>query len=193
MTGPNPVARLACLLIAGLLCLASILPSAAQTAHDHGHGGASVANLQLDAGHQWATDASLRSGMAQIRAAFDADHPAIHDGKETDAQYEALAARVESQVNDIVKNCKLPAAADANLHFVIADLLQGVSLMRGEDPARTRHQGAALVHGALLAYGHGPPTTALAMTHSGPSSTACRTSRSLRFPIGASPCWASTS
>lgn len=44
-------------------------------------------------------------------------------------------------------------AADANLHYVIADLLQGVSLMRGTDPARSRHDGAALVHGALLAYG----------------------------------------
>ena len=153
MTSPIRVARLACLLTVGLLCLASNLPAAAQTAHEHAHAGAAVANLQLDAGHQWATDASLRSGMARIRAAFDADHPAIHDGKETNAQYEALAARVESQVNDIVKNCKLPPAADANLHYVIADLLQGVSLMRGKDPARTRHEGAALVHGALLAYG----------------------------------------
>jgi hypothetical protein len=45
------------------------------------------------------------------------------------------------------------AAADANLHYVIADLLQGVSLMRGKDPAHTRHDGAALVHGALIAYG----------------------------------------
>jgi hypothetical protein len=32
-------------------------------------------------------------------------------------------------------------------------LLQGVSLMRGKEPARTRHDGAALVHGALIAYG----------------------------------------
>lgn len=40
-----------------------------------------------------------------------------------------------------------------NLHFVVADLLQGVSLMRGKDIARSRHDGAALVHGALKAYG----------------------------------------
>jgi hypothetical protein len=119
----------------------------------HQHAGAAVANLQLDAGHKWAADESLRSGMAGIRSAFDADHPTIHAGQETDAQYEALAGRIASQVNDIVKNCKLPAAADANLHYVIADLLQGVSLMRGQDPARTRHDGAALVHGALIAYG----------------------------------------
>ena len=100
MIRPNPAARLASLLCACALCLASALPAVAQTAHehDHPHAGAAVANLQLDAGHKWATDASLRSGMAQIRAAFDADHPAIHAGKETDAQYEALAARIESQV-----------------------------------------------------------------------------------------------
>jgi hypothetical protein len=91
--------------------------------------------------------------MAGIHAAFEADHPAIHAGKETDVQYAALAGAVEAQVNSIVANCKLPPAADANLHYVVADLLQGVSLMRGEDPKRTRHEGAALVHGALAAYG----------------------------------------
>jgi len=155
MIQPNYAFRLAGVLTAGLLCLASVLPAVAQTAHEHEHqhAGAAVANLQLDAGHKWVTDASLRSGMAAIRSAFDADHPAIHAGKETDAQYEALAARIESQVNDIVKTCNLPAAADANLHLVIAALLQGASLMRGKDPARTRHDGAALVHGALIAYG----------------------------------------
>ena len=121
--------------------------------HQHGQATAAVGQLQLDAGRRWPTDASLRSGMAQIRTAFDADHPAIHAGKESDSQYEALAARIESQVTDIVKNCKLPPAADANLHYVIADLLHGVSLMRGQDPARTRLDGAALVHGALIAYG----------------------------------------
>jgi len=36
---------------------------------------------------------------------------------------------------------------------VVADLPQGVSVMRGEDPKRTRHGGAALVHGALHACG----------------------------------------
>jgi hypothetical protein len=73
--------------------------------------------------------------------------------QETDAQYAALADRIEAQVNSIVANCHLPAAADANLHYVIADLSGGVARMRGQDPARTRLDGAALVHGALIAYG----------------------------------------
>ncbi|MGB7740000.1 MAG: hypothetical protein WBM03_12880 [Steroidobacteraceae bacterium] len=118
----------------------------------HGAGGA-VAQLQLKDSRKWQTDAALRSGMANIRAAFDADHPAIHAGKQTDAQYAALATRINQQVKSIVANCRLPADADTNLHLIIADLLQGVSLMRGEDTSRSRHDGAALVHGALNAYG----------------------------------------
>jgi hypothetical protein len=123
--------------------------------HEHAHAGnaALVAKLERNAGKPWPTDASLRSGMAGIRTAFDADHPAIHAGTETDAQYEALAGRIEQHVNDIVAHCKLPPAADAQLHYVVGDLLQGVSLMRGSDSQRSRHDGAALVHGALVGYG----------------------------------------
>jgi hypothetical protein len=152
---PSPRAiRLA--LIAMLAALAASTPALAQHQHegDHQHDTSSVAvdNLKLDGEKKWATDASLRSGMASIHAAFEADHPAIHAGTATDAQYDALAARIEAQVNSVVANCKLPPTADANLHYVVADLMQGVSLMRGKDPQRTRHDGAALVHGALRAY-----------------------------------------
>ena len=151
---PPRAVRLA--LVASLAVLAAPALALAQHQHEGGHqhdtSSAAVANLKLDGEKKWATDASLRSGMAAIRAAFEADHPAIHAGKETDAQYDALAARIEREVNSIVANCKLPPEADANLHYVIADLLQGVSLMRGADPQRSRHDGAARVHGALRAY-----------------------------------------
>jgi hypothetical protein len=147
------------LVIAGSALLALASAPHAQPAHEHEHGqalageSALVAKLELDAGKRWPTDASLRSGMAAIRAAFDADHPAIHAGQQSDAQYEALAGRVEREVNSIVANCKLPPAADAQLHYVVGDLLQAVALMRGADPDKSRHDGAARVHGALRAYG----------------------------------------
>jgi hypothetical protein len=138
------------------LTLLAAAPNLALAQHQHhalhGSGGA-VAQLQLKDGQKWQTDASLRQGMANIRAAFDTDHPAIHAGEQTDAQYTALATRIDEQVKSIVATCRLPADADANLHFVVADLLQGVSLMRGDDTSRSRHDGAALVHGALQAYG----------------------------------------
>ena len=66
----NRAAHVPCLLVAGLLCLASALPVVAQTAHEHEHTGPAVANLQLDGGQKWQTDAALRSGMAAIRSAF---------------------------------------------------------------------------------------------------------------------------
>jgi hypothetical protein len=152
--------RPAAIAICIVISLLGFVPYAAtaQEQHDHAqhatHGaGGAVTQLQLNGTAKWETDASLRAGMAAIREAFDADHAAIHAGKETDAAYAALAARIEAQVNDIVAHCKLPPQADANLHYVIADLLQGASLMKGTDPAQSRHAGAARVHGALIAYG----------------------------------------
>lgn len=160
-TRPAPLALAALLAGACVACAsqapqASQAPPAAQVPHaEHAHaaGTAAIANLKLDGTARWQTDAALRNGMAAIHAAFEAEHPAIHDGRQSDAQYEALAGRIGKQVDAIVANCKLPAAADANLHYVIADLLRGASLMRGQDPQRSRHDGAALVHGALRAYG----------------------------------------
>lgn len=101
------------------LALLAATPSVVLAQHEHQqhamHGsGDAVAQLQLQDGRKWPTDAPLRLGMASIRAAFDADHPAIHAGKQTDDQYAALATRIDQQVKSIVANCRLPADADAN-------------------------------------------------------------------------------
>lgn len=146
-------ARRSALLATALLALAPAAWAQHEHSQEHAADAAAVAQLQLDGEQKWPTDAPLRTGMAAIRAAFDADHEAIHAGTETEEQYTALAARIETEVQGIVAACRLPPAADANLHYVIADLMAGVALMRGTDPPRSRHDGAALVHGALLAYG----------------------------------------
>jgi hypothetical protein len=122
--------------------------------HDaHTTGGAAIEQLALEAGQKWQTDEPLRAGMAAVLGAFEAEHAAIDTGSAGDAQYDALAGEIDARVQDIVRNCKLPPAADANLHYIIADLLRGVNEMRGGDPSRTRRDGAVLVHGALEAYG----------------------------------------
>jgi hypothetical protein len=153
-----------------LACIALALPGHRDIAvagetnaahpHEQGHpqqgsgSAALVSRLEMRAdGPRWPTDAPLRTGMTNIRAAFDADHPAIHAGRQTDAQYDALAGTIEREVNTIVANCKLAPDADAQLHYVVGDLLQAVSLLRGSDPSKSRHDGAHLVHGALKAYG----------------------------------------
>lgn len=143
-------------IVTALATCALVATSAGAQAPPHEHGPANaeaaVAGLSLNGTARWPTDPSLRSGMAAIRTAFDADHAAIHAGKESDAAYATLAGTIEARVAEIVKSCHLPADADAQLHLVIADLLAGARLMKGE-PGQSRHDGAARVHGALIAYG----------------------------------------
>jgi hypothetical protein len=143
------------IVIAIATCALVATSAGAQTPpHEHGHanGEAAIEGLSLNGTARWPTEPSLRSGMAAIRTAFDADHPAIDSGTESDAAYAALAGTIEARVAEIVKSCHLPEDADAQLHLVIADLLAGAGLMKGE-PGHSRHDGAARVHGALIAYG----------------------------------------
>ena len=136
-----------------VLGLAAVGPSlAARNAHDHGHDAATVA-LQLNAGQKWGTDAPLRAGMREIRQAMTASLHAIHEGKMSAQAYGRLAKKVQGAVGQIVANCKLPPAADAQLHTVIADLLVGADQMAGKVKGTPRAEGAVKVIGALNAYG----------------------------------------
>ena len=123
-------------------------PAAESHGHEHGHG---AAKLSLDHGKRWATDAPLRKGMSGIRSEMLRSAKAIHAGKLAPAGYEALAARIETQIAQIVADCKLAPAADEQLHLVIAQLGEGVDAMKhGEH----RDKGAEAVIAALNDYGH---------------------------------------
>ena len=125
---------------------------AANDAHEHGHG-AQEAKLVLDHGKKWQTDEPLRQGMTNIRGAVAKDVKAIHANKATPKQYEALAAKVNTEVAGIVQNCKLPPEADAQLHIVVAELMGGAEAMQGKEKGVTRRAGAERVAKALNAYG----------------------------------------
>jgi len=117
-----------------------------------GHGHEPGAHtLTLDEGKKWETDAPLRQGMLSIRDAMAADHAAIGAGKESAAQYQALAKRVDEQVAYVVGNCKLKPEADANLHLVLADIIAGAEMMKGKNAAK-RRDGASKVIRALQTY-----------------------------------------
>src|SRR5690606_30148546 len=83
---------------------------AANEAHDHGHA-AGEAKLMLNHGQKWQTDAPLRQGMENMRAAIAGELKTIHADKASAAQYEALAARLEGEVAYVVQNCKLDPEA----------------------------------------------------------------------------------
>lgn len=140
-------------LVAGLaLGLAGGGIAMAVGAGGHSHGGhpASVAELQLDNGKKWQTDAPLRQGIDTMRGALAAALEPIHQGKYQPADYGALAGKLDAQIGFITANCKLLEAADAQLHLVLAQIIDGIEAMRaGPD----REKGAVLAIEALDAYG----------------------------------------
>ena len=121
-------------------------------ADDHDHGSA-AATLQLNAGSKWETDAPLQQGMLKIRAAIEDKLPAVHGGKFSNAQYQALGGAVEQQITYIVENCKLVPEADAVLHGVIAELVDGVDVVTGKKAVSDRSQGVVHLVRALDNYG----------------------------------------
>lgn len=137
-----------------LLSLAIAPALAASTApdHDHGHAAHGTA-LQLNAGKQWETDAALRKAMGEIRRSMTQSLHAIHENRLSAKEYGGLAKKVEGAVGEIVANCKLPPAADAQLHLVVADLLAGAEQMAGKSKQGRRMDGATKVIGALDNYG----------------------------------------
>ncbi len=91
--------------------------------------------------------------MQELRAAFAADQKAIHAKRLTDAQYDALAAKVNDRVAYIVANCKLDKDADAQLHVVIGEMLAAAEAMQGKTRGEARREGAERLAKALNAYG----------------------------------------
>lgn len=121
---------------------------AAEHSHDHGHESGST--LKLNNGEKWATDAPLRQAMEDIKADVEGLLPQIHENTLPPGEYKALAEKINGHVQYMVANCKLPPEADAQLHLLIADLLQGAEGMKSGAQGR---QGAVKVVTALDAYG----------------------------------------
>jgi hypothetical protein len=127
----------------------ALAPAVAAETHSH-HGAATSAKLTLDHGKKWQTDEVLRRGMGEIRAAMAQSLEPIHKGTFTPAQFDALAGRIQAQLDDVVKNCKLPEAADRQLHIVLEQIIDGVAGMKA---AKARDKGAVKVVQALSQYG----------------------------------------
>ncbi|MCC7464407.1 MAG: hypothetical protein IT480_18335 [Gammaproteobacteria bacterium] len=134
------------------LSLAAVPTLAAEAAHEHEHDTQGT-TLQLDNGRKWQTDAPLRSSMAEIRQSMAASLEAIHGNTLNEAGYATLAKQVEGKVHTIVAECKLPPAADAQLHVIVGELLVGAGQMAGKSAQGARRDGAVRVIGALANYG----------------------------------------
>ena len=146
----KPYRTLAAAVSAAVFAFGLTPPAIAADAHSHAVG--APAKLALDHGKKWATDAPLRQRMGEIRALMVAQIDPIHAGKLSPAEYAALGAAVEQKVAAIVAECKLPPAADAMLHLIVADLVAGTDLMQGK-VAGNPVQGAHKIVSAANTYG----------------------------------------
>lgn len=113
---------------AALAMAAAFAPAAAQ---DHAHHAiAAAAQAPVD-GQRHATDAPLRKGMADIRAAVDAlGH--YERGHMSADQALAEVATIERSIGGIIANCKLDPQADAALHGIIGMLGQGIAALKAD-------------------------------------------------------------
>ena len=139
--------------VAAVAFAAALASPALAQSGAHSHDAATPHKLSLDAGRKWATDEALRNGMSRIRSLVEPRSSDAHGGKLDSARYRDLAAQVETEVGTIVANCKLEPKADAMLHLVIADLLEGTDAMAGKNAKLSPAQGLAKVVVAVNEYG----------------------------------------
>jgi hypothetical protein len=139
-------------LLFAVITLAFPLAALAAESNHHDHG-ASPNKIELNAGKKWASDESLRKGMTAIQEQVASALPAAHAGKLTQAQYEILGKDINTQVGYIVQNCKLDPKADAQLHFIIGDVADGIETIEGKQGNKARALGVVKVVQALNAYG----------------------------------------
>jgi hypothetical protein len=140
--------------LGGILLAFSVTGTLAQSDdhdhHHHHHAAGAELELQLDNGERWLTDESLRGGMQSIRRHFDAAHGAYRAGQLDRQSAAALAEQVDEQVQYIFAHCNLPAAADAELHKLLAATLGATRTLRESDNV---HDGLHALHGVLESYG----------------------------------------
>lgn len=151
MTAINRIWNRVALISLAFSLAATGLAAAEIGAHRH-EPGARPSTLKLKDGKKWVTDAPLRKGMENIRAAMTAALPAIHANKLSSAKYTELATKVSSEVAGIVASCKLDPQADAQLHLIIADMLSWVEAMQGKTKTAARQTSAVKILGALEKY-----------------------------------------
>lgn len=140
--------------IALMLAVALSSPLAVLAAADaHDHGQSAPHKLELNAGKKWGTDTALRQAMSAIQKSVEQTLPAAHSGKATVADYDAFGKEVTAQVTYMVENCKLEPKADAQLHLIVADIMNGVEAAQGKHGEKKRAMGVVKVAQASNAYG----------------------------------------
>lgn len=117
--------------------------------HQHHHHGEQASQLQLNAGKKWAIDDSLHIGMTGIKDLIATDVDAIHVNDFSASQYQHLAEKIDGKLKYLFKNCKLPQDADAQLHVLLAKVMQASHQMK---QSQGQKSGVIAIINAMKAY-----------------------------------------
>ncbi|GAA6171340.1 hypothetical protein NBRC116592_10100 [Colwellia sp. KU-HH00111] len=135
-----------------MLLLTSVLAvsySISATAAEHHHHQKNSNQLVLNQGEKWAIDDSLHIGMSNIKQAISTNLDDIHHERFTTQQYADLAVTLDKHLAFLFANCKLTPLADAQLHSLLANIMQGVDKIKNAD---NKKQGAIIIIQSLKAY-----------------------------------------
>lgn len=123
---------------AGLLALVMATSSAAAIAGSPASGHEAhhlpPSGLMLNGEARWGTDSALRSGMNGIREAVVSTLHGAGERPMTAQEASALAGTIQNQVSYVIANCKLAPQADAVLHVLLGQLLEGAAALK-QNPA----------------------------------------------------------
>lgn len=108
----------------------------------------------LRQGEKWETDDVLRKGMDNIRIAITASQSDILKEKFRASEYVRLSQAVDKNITYITKNFKLKADVNRAFYIVVlADMTDGVKLMRSSNEVEAQRLGALGVLQSLRNYG----------------------------------------
>jgi hypothetical protein len=125
-------------------------PGKAQEHASHQHADHEPAELTLDHGQRWRTDAPLREGMERIRTAvLEATGHTNAAGGLDASPGKRLADTIDDSIAFMVTHCRLAPEADANLHILIGRLAEAAALAR--EPAES-NTALSRMQAAVAAY-----------------------------------------
>lgn len=94
--------------------------------HDQKHSEHADMGMVLNEGKKWETDAHLRKGMQSINDVVKKSEKAFEDKTLTQKEGETLASNINKELMYMVENCELQPKADASLHVIIGEMMQGI-------------------------------------------------------------------
>lgn len=124
---------------------------AAETAHSHGH--EVHGTMGLNQGKKWETDAALRQGMGVLHQIVSVGLDSAHANALKAGDYKKMSGEIMTQFTYIVENCKLEPEADAQLHILLGNVIQGVEAIEGKVSGEQPEDGLIKMAQALNSYG----------------------------------------